>query len=166
MLHFPGVPVSVQQSSSEGPVGTNFSFLQIFCQNMEHWCWWNPGSLWYLLGRRSTILCKKVHHKFHASFICWCSWPSWPSVVVCSDTSFTKISSPAGNCTTVHCLLTTNCTTVHCLLITNCTTVHCLLTTNCTTVHCLLTTYCTTVHCLLTTYFTQRIVNFCRVFAA
>ena len=66
-------------------------------------------------------------------------------------TFFTKRSSPTGNYTTVHCLLTTNCTTVHCLLTTNCTTVQCLLTINCTTVHCLLIINCTTAHCLLTT---------------
>ena len=119
MLHFPGVSVSVQQSSSEGTISTNFSFLQFFFLNTEYWCWWDLGSLWYFLARRSTILCKKVHHKFHASFICWCFWPSWPWVIVYGDTSFTKTSSPTGNCTTVHCLLTTNCATVHCLLTTN-----------------------------------------------
>jgi len=91
-----------------GPSGTNFSFLQIVCQNTEYWCWWNPGSLWYFLARRLMILCKKVHHKFHTLFICWCFRPSWPWVIICGDTSFMKTSSPMGNCTMVHCLLTTN----------------------------------------------------------
>jgi len=58
------------------PSCTNFSFLQIVCQNMEYWCWWNPGSLWYFPTRHSMILCKNVRHKFHTSFICWCFRPS------------------------------------------------------------------------------------------
>jgi len=60
------------------------------------------------VARRSTILCKKVCHTFHTSFICWCFRPSWPLAIVYGGTSFTKTSSPTGNCTTVHFLLTTN----------------------------------------------------------
>jgi hypothetical protein len=70
--------------------------LQIICQNTEYWCWWNPGSSWYFLARRSTILCKKVRHKFHTSFICWCFRPFWPLIIRCGDMSFTKTSSPVG----------------------------------------------------------------------
>jgi hypothetical protein len=81
------------------------SFLQIICQNTEYWCWWNPGSLWYFLARRSTIFCKKVRQKFNTSFICWCLRPSWPWIIVYGDTSFTKMSCPTGNVTTVHCML-------------------------------------------------------------
>jgi hypothetical protein len=109
MLQFPGVSVSVQQSQAvRDTSGTNFSFLQIVCQNTEYWCWWNSVSLWYFRARRSTIFCKKVRHRLHISFICWCFRPSWLWIIVYGDTSFTKTSCPTGNCTTVHCLLTTN----------------------------------------------------------
>jgi len=68
------------------PSGTNFSFLQIVCQNTEYWCWWNTGSLRYFLACRLTILCKKFPHKFHTSFNCWCFQPSWFLVIVYGDT--------------------------------------------------------------------------------
>ena len=72
------------------PSGTHFSFLQIFCQNTEYWCWWNPGSLWYFLARLSTISCKTVRHKFHTSSIFWCFRPSWHWIIFYGDTFFTK----------------------------------------------------------------------------
>jgi hypothetical protein len=83
MFQFPGISVSVQQSSSERLTGHKFFFSPIVCQNAEYWCWWNSGSLWYFLACHSTILCKKVCHKFHTSSVdVFCLPGLWSSFMV------------------------------------------------------------------------------------
>jgi hypothetical protein len=53
MLQCPGVSVSVQQSSNEGPLGTNFSFLQIVIRIGR------PASNYNSINPQSNITHKK-----------------------------------------------------------------------------------------------------------
>lgn len=86
--------------SDTSVLGTNFAFLQIVCQSLKYWSWWNPGSSWYFLAHHSSIFLKKVYHKFDTLFICWCFWHFWHWVIVYTvmDITETVLRSPVYSC--------------------------------------------------------------------
>ena len=108
MLQFPGFPVSVQQSSSERPIGHKFFFSAnrfVKIRNTDVGEISAACDISSLVARRScarksTQVSYFLHLLMFSTFLAFGLRLGWRVLH--------KNECPTGNCTTVHCLLTTN----------------------------------------------------------